>query len=100
MKKKYGRLIETVNDQEGRAVHLYLNSSKHIVNRHNKHMLWAKHWRNVIEGVKPSKQNNALVYTEKINGHTMEIIVVKEEGQFIIKTAIMVLGIIKGYRRH
>ena len=76
MKKMYGRLIEAVKDSEGRLIHLYINSSKHIVNRHNKHILWAKHWRNVIEKTKPTWKNNALLYIEKVNGHTMEIIVV------------------------
>ena len=95
----YGRLIEAVRDVDGRLVHLYLNSSKHIVNRHNKHILWAENWRKVIEKTKPTRQSNALYYTEKVNGHTMEIRVIKENGQFIVKTAIMVKGLIKGFRR-
>ena len=91
--------MESVKDSDGRLIHLYLNSSKHIINRHNKLVLWAKHWRNVIERTKPEWKNNTLLYREKVNGHTMEIRVVKENGQFIIKTAIMVMGAIKGFRR-
>ena len=93
----YGRLMDSATDVLGRKINLYLNSYKHIMNTHNRIELWVKHWKRVIETVKPDKNN----YYEDLleNGEKIQIRVVKNSEEYLIKTAIMRKGVITKWKR-
>ncbi|MBI5399168.1 hypothetical protein HZB07_00930 [Candidatus Saganbacteria bacterium] len=95
--KLYGKLLETVTDVSGRKINLYLNSYKHIINKHNKFELWIKHWKRVMETVKPDKND----YYEDLleNSEKIQIRVIKEKGEYLIKTAIIGKGVITKWKR-
>lgn len=88
-----------MTDKEGRDVHLYLNSYKHIINYHDKFEVWAKHWRGIIQDVVPGKVGNAWYYEKKVDGLDFQIRVVKEQGIYLIKTAIISEGTIGRFER-
>jgi hypothetical protein len=93
----YGRLMDSVTDVSGRKINLYLNSYKHIIIKHNRLDLWVKHWRRVIETVKPDEND----YYEDLleNGERIQIRVIKDGGEYLIKTAIMCKGVITKWTR-